>query len=138
MVLEQFCSMLLNGKLFIYTDHKNLTINILNCCCYGSSILYHPGKKNIIANTNSNLIVEMCCQLPISVGENGPFILSDFTSKDLDISSAHEQHYTSSCYSISENLKNSNSLECLPRTKQEQVIVSKQCRCVKRHVMLVF
>ncbi|KAL7460052.1 hypothetical protein ACHAXS_000520 [Conticribra weissflogii] len=58
MVLEMFCSMLLGDKLLIYTGHKNLTFVNLNCHCilcwqlfieeYGPTILYHPGKKNVI------------------------------------------------------------------------------------------
>ncbi len=61
MVLEKFCSMLLGMEFFIYTDYKNLTFATLNCrhvlrCWsnvqeYGLTILYHPGKKNIIADT---------------------------------------------------------------------------------------
>ncbi len=33
MVLEEFCSMLLGGMLFIYTDHRNFTFATFNCCC---------------------------------------------------------------------------------------------------------
>ncbi len=94
MVLETFCSMLLGAELFIYTDHKNLTFANLNCCCvlcwklfveeYGPIILYHPGKKNVIADTFSQ--IPFCNELPILVGENGPVVLFDFTSKGLDIS----------------------------------------------------
>ncbi len=61
MVLEEFCSMLLGAELFVYTDHKNLTFTTLNCHHilrwqsyveeYGPTILYHPGKKNVIADT---------------------------------------------------------------------------------------
>ncbi len=94
MVLEEFCSMLLGTEHFIYTDHKNLTFVMLNCCCvlswwsyveeYGPTILYHPGKKNIIANTFSQL--PHCDVLPIPVGENAPVVLLDFTSEGLNIS----------------------------------------------------
>ncbi len=65
MVLETFCSMYLDAKLFIYIDDKNLTFANLNCCrifCwqlfveeYGPTILYHPGKKNVTVNTFSQL-----------------------------------------------------------------------------------
>ncbi len=61
MVPKELCSMLLGTYLFIYTDHKNLTLANLNYCqilCwhsfmveYGPTILYHPGKKNVIAIT---------------------------------------------------------------------------------------
>ncbi len=94
MVLEEFRSMLLGAELFIYTDHKNLTFANLNCChvlCwrlyveeYGPTILYHPGKKNVIANTFSRLPRRDVS--PIPVGENAPVVLLDFTSKGLDIS----------------------------------------------------
>ncbi len=93
MVLEDFCSMLLDAELFIYTDHKNLTFAILNCghvlcwqsCVeeYGPTILYHHGKKNVIANTFSHLPRHEV--LPIPVGENAPVVILNFTSKVLDI-----------------------------------------------------
>ncbi len=93
MVLEEFCSMLLGTEFFIYTDHKNLTFAILKCCCilrwqsyveeYGPTILYHPGKKNVIANTFSCL---SCCDMSsIPVWENAPVVPLDFTSRGLDI-----------------------------------------------------
>ncbi len=49
---------------------------------YGPTILYHPGKKNVIANT----FLRLPCRdvLPIPVGENAPVVLLDFTSKGLD------------------------------------------------------
>ncbi len=94
MALEEFCSILLGAELFIYTDHKNLTFANLNCCrvlCwqlyveeYGPIILYHPHKKNLIANTFSQLPRRDVS--PIPVGENAPVVLLDFTSKGLDIS----------------------------------------------------
>ncbi len=94
MVLEAFHSMLLGTELFDYTDHENLTFATLNCCpflcwpsCveeYGPTILYHPGKKNVIANTFSWLM--QCKVLPTPVGENAPVVIFDFTSKGLNIS----------------------------------------------------
>ncbi len=76
MVLEEFHSMLLGTELFIHTDHKNLTFDMLNYCCilrwqlfmeeYGPTILCHPGKKNVIANTCSSF--PHCDVLPIPVG----------------------------------------------------------------------
>ena len=67
---------------------------MLNYCCilrwqlfmekYGPTVLYHPGKKNVIADTFSRL---PCCDvLPIPVGENAPVVLLDFTSEGLNIS----------------------------------------------------
>ncbi len=80
MVLEEFNSMLLGAELFIYTHHKNLTFAKLNCCLvlswqsyvdvYGPTILYHPGKKNVISNTFSWLPRRGLS--PIPVGENAP------------------------------------------------------------------
>ncbi len=94
MVLEEFHSMLLGTELFIYTDHKSLTFANLNCCCvlcwqsyveeYGPTILYHPGKKNVIVDTFSPL--PSCDVLPIPVWENAPVFLLDFTSKGPNIS----------------------------------------------------
>ncbi len=94
LVLEEVCSMLLDAVLFIYTDHKNLTFDTLNCCCmlrwhlsmeeYGPIIIYHPGKKNVITNTFSRLL--HCDVLPILVGKNVFVVLFDFASKGLNIS----------------------------------------------------
>ncbi len=50
---------------------------------YGPTILYHPGKKNVIANTFSQIL--HCDVLPIPDGENAPVVLFDFTSIGLDI-----------------------------------------------------
>lgn len=94
MVLEQFHSMLLGAKLFIYTNHKNLTYANLNCLCilcwqlfvkeYGPTILYQPDKTNVIANTF--FCLPRHNKLPNLVGEIGPIVLFDFTSKGLNIS----------------------------------------------------
>ncbi|KAL7464349.1 hypothetical protein ACHAXS_004677 [Conticribra weissflogii] len=77
MVPKQFCSVLIGPKLFIYTDNKNLTFTNLNCghiLCwqsfvdeYGPTILYHPGKKNVIADTFSQF--PYYTKSPLSVGE---------------------------------------------------------------------
>ncbi len=94
MVLEEFCSMLFGFKLFTYTNHKNLTFANLNCCIalflhsfveeYGPTILYHPAKKNVIADTFSCF---PCCDvLPILVGENDLLFLFNFAFEGLDIS----------------------------------------------------
>ncbi|KAL7467128.1 hypothetical protein ACHAXS_007498 [Conticribra weissflogii] len=94
MILKEFRPMLLGAELFIYTNHKNLTFTTLNCwsvLCwqlyveeYDPTILYHPGKKNVITHTFSHL---PCCDvLPIPMGRNAPVVLLDFTSKGLDIS----------------------------------------------------
>ncbi len=51
---------------------------------YAPAIVYHSGKKNVIANTFSWL---PCCDVsPIPVGENASVVLLDVTSKGLDIS----------------------------------------------------
>ncbi len=86
--------MLLGAELFIYTDHKNLTFAILNCHFilhwwlyveeYDPNILYHPDKKNVIANTFLRLPRHDVSSIP--AGENAPVVLLDFTSKGLDIS----------------------------------------------------
>ncbi len=70
----------------------------LNCCCIlcwrlymeecGPTILYHPGKKSIIADTFSWL--PHCDVLPIPMGENVPVVLFDFTSISLDINNDPE------------------------------------------------
>ncbi len=61
MVLEEFCSVVLGTKLFIYTDHKYLTFAMLSFAMFFTdihlwmnvvcdpTILYHPGKKDGIA-----------------------------------------------------------------------------------------
>ncbi len=72
MVLEMFPSILLGAKLFVYINHKNITFANLNCCHvlrwqlfveeYGLTILYHSGKKNVIANFSLNYHISMYCQ----------------------------------------------------------------------------
>ncbi len=51
---------------------------------YGLTILYHPGKKNVIAIMFSWFL--SCNMLPIPLRENDPVVFSDFTSKDIGIS----------------------------------------------------
>ncbi len=61
---ELHTMMLLGAALFTYTVHKNKIFATLNCCHvlswylyveeYSPIIIYHPGKKNIIANTLKN------------------------------------------------------------------------------------
>ncbi len=51
---------------------------------YGPTICHHCGKKNVIANTFTNL--PHCDVLSIPVGENAPINLLNFNSKGLDIS----------------------------------------------------
>ncbi len=86
--------MLHGTELFIYTDHKDLTFATLYCrhilCwrlyveAYGPIILYHPGKKKVIVDLF--LLLWHCDVLLVSVGENAPLVLLDFTSKFLNIS----------------------------------------------------
>ncbi len=51
---------------------------------YEPTIVYHPGKKNVIANTFLRLPRHDV--LPIPLGENAPVVLLDFTSKGLNTS----------------------------------------------------
>lgn len=80
--------------LHIYRS-QNFTFSTMNSCDillwwlfvkdYGPTILYHPGKKNAIANIFS--CIPCCNKLSLPVGENGPVVLINFTSLGLDITS---------------------------------------------------
>ncbi len=99
MVLGEFCFMLHGSLLFVYTNHKNLifaTLNCLHILCwklymeeYGPTIPYHPGKKNKISDTFSQLSHHGV--LPIPVEGNAPVVLFNFISTGLDISEYRHQ-----------------------------------------------
>ncbi len=94
MLINHFSSIRLNEELFIYTDQKNLTFATLNYHHvhhwwsfmedYDSTILYHHGKKIVIANTFLHL--PQCVVIPFPGGENVPVLLFYFTKSGLDFS----------------------------------------------------
>ncbi len=49
---------------------------------YGCTVLYHPGKNNVIVNTFSQHL--HCDVIPIKVGKNDPLVFFNFTSKHLN------------------------------------------------------
>ncbi len=102
-VLEEFCSILFGAVIFIQDNHKNLTFASFICLCilcyhlyveeYGANILYHLGKKNVIANSFSQLLRHDV--LPIPVGQNSP--LSSLTSPLKALISELTLIYLSAC-----------------------------------------
>ncbi len=82
-VLEEFCSMLLSAKLFIYTDHINLIFATLNChhihCWhlfidkYEPTSLYQHGKEDVCVDFLSYL--QWWDVFPIPKGKNAPTVL---------------------------------------------------------------
>ncbi len=76
--------MLLGAKYLIYTEHKNVTLSNLNCCCvlhcnsfmeeYGPNIYYLSKKMTQLIHPHNSDV------LPIPEWENHPIFLFDFTA----------------------------------------------------------